>query len=26
MWMQQSQVALHFEPEKVTEFSVSPMR
>jgi hypothetical protein len=24
--MQQSQVALHFEPEKVTEFSVSPMR
>jgi len=26
MWMQQSQVALHFEPEKVTEFSVSAMR
>lgn len=26
MWMQQSQVALHFKPEKVTEFSVSPMR
>jgi len=25
MWMQQSQVALHFEPEKVTEFSVSAM-
>jgi PPOX class probable F420-dependent enzyme len=24
-WMQQSQVALHFQPEKVTEFSVSPM-
>jgi PPOX class probable F420-dependent enzyme len=23
-WMQQSQVALHFQPEKVIEFSVSP--
>jgi PPOX class probable F420-dependent enzyme len=25
-WMRQSQVALHLKPEKVTEFSVSPMR
>lgn len=25
-WMRQSQVALHFKPEKVTEFSVSPLR
>ncbi len=24
-WMLQSQVALHFKPNKVTEFSVSPM-
>src|SRR5690242_2299644 len=24
-WMRQSQVALHLKPEKVTEFSVSPM-
>lgn len=24
-WLQQSHVALHFKPEKVTEFSVSPM-
>jgi PPOX class probable F420-dependent enzyme len=24
-WIQQSQVALHFKPERVTEFSVSPM-
>lgn len=23
-WMQESQVALHFKPEKITEFSVSP--
>lgn len=23
-WMRQSQVALHFKPERVTEFSVSP--
>jgi len=25
-WIQQSHVALHFKPERVTEFSVSPMR
>jgi PPOX class probable F420-dependent enzyme len=25
-WMHQPHVALHFRPEKVTEFSVSPMR
>ena len=24
-WIQQSHVALHFKPERVTEFSVSPM-
>jgi len=25
-WMRQSQVALHLKPERVTEFSVSPLR
>ena len=25
-WLQQSQVALHFNPERVTEFSVAPMQ